>query len=72
METSDARAFLERFTKEELINAILSKNDRGRTARSFCWSLYIDKCDNYCRNATLEEMDQWDELEKAAKELGVY
>ena len=72
METSDARAFLERFTKEELINAILSKNDRGRTARSFCWSLYIDKCVNYCRNATLEEMDQWDELEKAAKELGVY
>lgn len=72
METSDARAFLERFTKEELIDEILSKNDRGRTARSFCWSLYIDKCDNYCRNATLEEMDQWDELEKAAKELGVY
>jgi hypothetical protein len=72
MEEREARAFLERFTKEELINAILSKNDRGRTARSFCWSLYIDKCDNYCRNATLEEMDQWDELEKAAKELGVY
>ena len=72
MKTSEARAFLERFAKEELINAILSKNDRGRTARSFCWSLYIDKCDNYCRNATLEEMDQWDELEKAAKELGVY
>lgn len=72
METSDARAFLERFTKEELINEILSRNDRGKTARSFCWSLYIDKCDNYCRNATLEEMDQWDELEKAAKELGVY
>ena len=72
MEESDARAFLERFTKEELINEILSRNDRGKTARSFCWSLYIDKCDNYCRNATLEEMDQWDELEKAAKELGVY
>lgn len=72
METSDARAFLERFTKEELINEILSRNDCGKTARSFCWSLYIDKCDNYCRNATLEEMDQWDELEKAAKELGVY
>lgn len=72
MEESDARAFLERFTKEELINEILSRNDCGKTARSFCWSLYIDKCDNYCRNATLEEMDQWDELEKAAKELGVY
>lgn len=72
MEESDARAFLERFTKEELINEILSRNDCRKTARSFCWSLYIDKCDNYCRNATLEEMDQWDELEKAAKELGVY
>ena len=36
MEEREARAFLERFTKEELINAILSKNDRGRTARSFC------------------------------------
>ena len=71
METSEARSFLERFTKEELINAILSKNDRGRTARSFCWSLYIDKCDNYCRNATLEEMDQWDELEKAARAIGM-
>ena len=70
MEESDARAFLERFTKQELINEILSRNDRGRTARSFCWSLYIDKCDNYCRNGTLEEMDQWDELEKAAKEIG--
>ena len=72
MEENDARAFLERFTKEELINAILSKNDRGKTAKSFCWLLYIDKCDNYCRNATLEEMEQWNELEKAAKELGVY
>ena len=71
METSEARSFLERFTKEELINAILSKNDRGRTARSFCWSLYIDRCDNYCRNATLEEMDQWDELEKAARAIGM-
>ena len=65
METSEARSFLERFTKEELINAILSKNDRGRTARSFCWSLYIDRCDNYCRNATL------DELEKAARAIGM-
>ena len=72
METSEARAFLERFTKEELIDAILSKNDRGRTARSFCWSLYIDKCDNYCRNGTLEEMDQWDALEKAAQAIGFY
>ena len=33
MEESDARAFLERFTKEELINEILSRNDRGKTAR---------------------------------------
>lgn len=66
MEESDARAFLERFTKEELIDAILSKNDRGRTARSFCWSLYIDKCEN----GTLEEMDQWDELVKAAQAIG--
>nr|DAU56408.1 MAG TPA: hypothetical protein [Caudoviricetes sp.] len=72
METSEARAFLERFTKEELIDAILSKNDRGRTARSFCWSLYIDKHIYYCMNATPEDMDQWDELEKTAKELGVY
>ena len=70
MEESDARAFLERFTKEELIDAILSKNDRGRTARSFSWSLYIDKYDNYCRNGTLEEMDQWDELVKAAQAIG--
>lgn len=71
MEENETRSFLERFTKEELINAILSKNDRGRTARSFCWSLYIDKRDNYCRNATLEEMDQWDELEKAARAIGM-
>ena len=41
---------------EELINEILSRNDRGRTARSFCWSLYIDK---------------WDELEKAARAIGM-
>ena len=70
MEKSEARAFLERFTKEELINEIISRNDCGKTARSFCWSLYIDKCDNYCRNGTLEEMDQWDELVKAAQAIG--
>lgn len=70
MEENDARAFLERFTKEELIDAILSKNDRGRTARSFCWSLYIDKHSYYCLNATPEDMDQWDELVKAAQAIG--
>ena len=72
MEESDARAFLERFTKEELINEILSRNDRGRTARSFCWSLYIDKHIYYCLNATPEDKDQWDELEKVAKKIGFY
>ena len=69
MEEREARAFLERFTKEELINEILSRNDRGRTARSFCWSLYIDK-HIYCLNATPEDKDQWDELEKVAKKIG--
>lgn len=72
MEEREARAFLERFTKEELINEILSRNDRGRTARSFCWSLYIDKHIYYCLNATPEDKDQWDELEKVAKKIGFY
>lgn len=72
MEEREARAFLERFTKEELINEILSRNDRGRTARSFCWSLYIDKHIYYCLNATPEDKDQWDELEKVAKKIVFY